>query len=139
VNEGAELLSSPVPVRERGHSIGDLLRQLVEDITVLLRSEMRLASSEIRAGITGALGSIAMVALGLILVSLAMLCFLGALVAFLAQSMGVVAAAALIGGVALVASALLIWAGASRLRTTDLAPRRSVANLKRDVDTLKGD
>ncbi len=139
MNEGADLLPSPAPIRARGNSIGDLLRQLVEDITVLLRSEMRLASSEIRANVAGALGSIAMVAMGLMLVSLAMLCFLGALVALLAQSMGVVSAAALVGGVALLASAVLIWAGARRLRTTDLAPHRSVANLKRNVDTLKGD
>jgi uncharacterized membrane protein YqjE len=130
---------SPPPLRPRSNSIGDLLRRLVEDITGLLRSEMRLASSEIRANIAGALGNIAMVASGLILVSLAMLCFLGALVAWLAVSMGVVAAAALVGGVALLASAGLIWAGARGLKTTDLAPQRSVANLKRSVETLKGD
>ena len=120
-------------------SIGDLLRQLVDEIISLVHSEIRLAGGEIRDNLAGAIGSLATVAAGLMLLSVAMLCLLGASVLWLSFYIGIIAASLVVGVIALVLGIGLIYGGASRLKATDLAPRRSTANLKRDVETLKGD
>ncbi len=129
------------PATGRAHrtSVGDLLRQLVDDVIALVQSEIRLASGEIRDNIAGAVGSLATVAAGLMLLSVAMLCLLGALVVVLANFTGIIGAALIVGLVALVLGIGLIYGGATRLKATDLAPRRMTANLKRDVESLKGD
>lgn len=149
MNETLPLRASPAPTTpvsvaakpplRSDSSIGDLLRRLVDDLLNLVRSELRLASGEVRANVVGALGGLAVVAAGAMLVSVAMLCLLGAGVAFLAQSVGIVDAALIVAGTAILLGAALIYVGVGKLRTTQLAPRRSVANLRRDVDTLKGD
>ena len=68
-----------------------------------------------------------------------MLCLLGAVVAWLAQSVGIVAAALIVAAGAIVVGGGLIAFGIGRLKQFELAPKRTVANLKRDAETLKGD
>ena len=120
-------------------SIGELLRRLVDDLLNLVRSELRLAGGEVRANLAGALGSLGAIVVGGLLISVAMLCLLGAGVAFLAQSVGIVAAALIVAGGATLLGAILIIAGIAKLKATELVPRRAVANLRRDAETLKGD
>lgn len=127
------------PVRPARDSVGDLLRRLVDEFIILVRSEMRLAGSEMRAKLGAALGSVAAIAVGALLLSLAMLCLLAAGIAALAQSVGFVWAALIVAGGALLVAGILIYTGVARLKATELAPARTVANLRRDAETLKGD
>lgn len=120
-------------------SIGDLLRSLIDDIVVLIRAEMGVAGGEIRDNLADAVGSLAAVAVGMMFLSVATLCLLGAGVAALAQYTGLVAAALIVAAFASVVAGALILIGIGRLKKVDLAPRRAVANLKRDMETLKGD
>ncbi len=123
----------------RNASITQLLRRLIDDLLLLLRSEMRLAGSEVRANIQAVLGNMAALVIGIMLLSVAMLCLLGGTVAFLAQFTGLVAAAFIVSAVAGVIAGVLIYIGIGRLKSLELAPSRSIANLRRDVETLKGD
>jgi hypothetical protein len=136
---------SRLAARDRGtaapqaESLGDLVRRLVDDIILLVRSELRLARSEIQHNVVKASSSVAAIAAGAMMVSIAMLCLLGAAVALLAQSVGIVAAAAIVAVVAIIAGGLLIALGIRRLQQVDLAPVRMVANLRRDAEALTGD
>jgi hypothetical protein len=116
-----------------------LLRRLVDDLLLLFRSELRMASLEVRGNLAAARGSVAAIALGTMLLSVAMLCLLGGTVAFLAQSVGIVAAAFIVGAVATVIAGVLIAYGVSRLGRTELAPTRALAKMQRDLDALTGE
>ena len=124
------------PTRE---SFADLFRRLIDDTIHLVRSEVLLARSEVSAKITAAIGSIAAIAIGSALAMVASTCLIVAGIAALAERVGLVAAALIVGGGLAAIAATLIIVGMSRLRRLDLAPTRSVANLKRDVKTLQGD
>jgi hypothetical protein len=125
--------------RPRPGSIGDLLSRLVDDIVLLVSAQIRLAGSEFQSKAGAAAGSLAAVAVGAMLISVAMLCLLGAGVAFLAQYVGIVAAALIVAAVAAVIGGGCIYAGINHLKQLDLAPRRSIAMLKRSAETLKGE
>lgn len=120
-------------------SLAELLRKLVDDIIGLMRSELRLAGSEMRSNIASAVGGLSLVAIGLVLFSVATLCLLGALVVWLSAFVGLVGAALAVGIGALLVGFGLIYGGAAKLQSTDLAPRRAAANLKHNVERLKGE
>lgn len=120
-------------------SVGELMRRLIDEVMILVRSEVRLAGSEMRAKATGALGSVGAIAAGGLLATLATGCLLVAAVAALAEVVGLVWAALIIGAVLLAVGGMLVLTGLAKLKKTQLAPERTIANLKRDALTLKGD
>ena len=132
------LMERPAPAHGQ-ESIGALVRRLVDEMVYLVRSEFRLARSEMRASAISASGSLAAMAVGAMLISVALFCLLAGVVAWLAQSVGVVAAAFIVAGVSAVFGGVLIAVGIARLKSIDFAPARAVANLKRSAETFKGD
>jgi tRNA A37 threonylcarbamoyladenosine dehydratase len=124
------------PARE---SIADLFRRLIDDITALIRTELRLARTELRASIASAAGSVAAIAIGGLLAMSAMTCVLVATIVWLAEHIGLLAAVLSVAGVLAAVAAVLIVAGVSKLQQLDLAPKRASANLKKNADVLKGD
>jgi uncharacterized membrane protein YqjE len=124
------------PPRE---SLRVLLKRLGDDFIALIRSELRLAGGEVRANLADATGSLVIVMIGLMLVSVAMLCLLGAGVAFLSQFVGIVGAALIVAAIAIILGGMAIYVGVNQLKTTSIAPKRVAANLRRDVDKIKGD
>lgn len=131
-------MTEPGPAPER-QSIAGLLKRLGDEFVALIRSELRLASGEVSANLAEAIGGLIAIGVGVVLVMAAMLCLLGAIVAFVSQFVGLVAAALIVAAVTMILGGIAIFVGAARLKATDLAPRRAVANLRRDVGTLKGD
>jgi uncharacterized membrane protein YqjE len=127
--------SSP-PRRE---SIGDLVRRLVDDIANLVRAEIQLARSEVGEGLARARVSLAAVAIGAMLSMVATTCLLVAMIAWLAEKVGLVAAALIVAAIMGAAAAALIGIGITRLQRLDLAPKRTTANLIRTAEMLKGD
>lgn len=120
-------------------SLADLFRRLIDDIVNLVRTEFQLARSEVGAKVQEAAGSLAAIAVGGALALVATSCLLVATIAWLAQKVGLVAATLIVAGVLAVAAGVLIFGGVTKLQRMDLAPKRAVANLKRDIDTLQGD
>lgn len=127
------------PVAPPRESIADLFRRLIDDIVSLVRSELQLARSELGAKVSEASGSVAAIAVGGMLAMVATSCLLVAAIAWLAQEVGLVAATLIVAGVLAVISGLLIAGGVKKLQRMDLVPKRTAANLKRDVKTLQGD
>jgi predicted phage tail protein len=128
-----------VPAPARRSSIGDLFRQLVDDIINLVRSELKLARAELTSTLRQSAGSFAAIAVGGMLAMVAGTCLLIALIVWLAAKIGLVAATLSVAGVSGAGAAILIAGGVAKLQQLDLAPKQATANLKRNAEMLKGD
>jgi uncharacterized membrane protein YqjE len=126
----------PPPSQEP--STGDLVKQLSEQVSALVREELKLAQLEmtrkgkqagVGAGLFGGSGLVALYGVGC-LIACAIIAISGAVAAWLS---------ALIIGVALLAVAgTLALLGKGRLRkATPPAPKDALASVKTDVETIK--
>ncbi len=118
--------------------VGDLVRQLSEQLSVLVRDEIRLAQLEltrkgkkagIGAGLLGGSGLVALYGTG---------CLIAAAVAALSQVLAVWAAALIVGGGLFVAAGVVGLAGKSRLRTaTPPVPEQAAESIRTDVKVIR--
>lgn len=115
-------------------SIGELFRELAQESSTLIRQEVALAKSEMRANLRGLGTDAAMMAAGGAALLLAMLVFTAFLIAGLGDMLGdeywlgaliVGVAYALVGGV-------LLMRGRSGLRRDDLKPEQTIRSLQED-------
>jgi hypothetical protein len=120
------------------HSTGELVKTMTEQVSVLIRNELKLAQLEMTgkgkqaalgAGMFGAGGVVAVYGVGCLL-ACAIIAISGVVTAWLA---------ALIVGVALLAAAGgLTLMGRGRLRkATPPVPEQAVADVKADVEEIK--
>ena len=123
---------------ENNSSIGELLRQLVEDVGHLFRTELRLAQAEVRSNISGLKGGITAIAVGGVFLLVAMFTLVGAFVGWLTPYVGAGWAAFIVAVVLAVAGMIAISVGSNKLKVTNLAPQRTVASIKQDAQALKG-
>ena len=130
---------TPDSTPPRRSSISDLMRQLIDDIINLIRTQLEVTRAEVGDNIRQSAGSIAAVAVGGVFMMVAILCLLVAVIAWLATKVGLVAAVLVVAGVLGVAGGVLISGGVAKLRRMDLAPKHAAANLKRSAAMLKGD
>ena len=118
--------------------IGELVSRLSEQVSHLVRDELRLALAELkqkgkRAGIGAGLASAAGV---ISLFGLAVL--VAAVIAALALVLPVWAAALIVGGVLLLLAGVLALAGIGQVkRGTPPTPDQAIASTKRDIETVK--
>lgn len=126
------------PPGGREHSTGELVKMVTEQVSVLIRDELKLAQLEMTskgkqaalgAGMFGAGGVVAVYGVGC-LVACAIIAISGVVTAWLA---------ALIVGVALLAGAAgLALMGKGRLRkATPPVPAQAIADVKADVEEVK--
>jgi hypothetical protein len=126
------------PPGGREHSTGELVKTMTEQVSVLIRDELKLAQLEMTskgkqaalgAGMFGAGGVVALYGVGCLL-ACAIIAISGVVAAWLA---------ALIVGVALLAAAGgLTLMGRGRLRkATPPVPAQAVADVKADVQEIK--
>jgi uncharacterized membrane protein YqjE len=120
--------------------IGALVHRLSEQIPELVRSELRLAQAELtekgkRAGVGVGMFSVA-----------GLLAFLGTatlvttVILLLALALPAWAAALIVAAVLLVAAGVVALAGKHEVQAAaPAAPARTLANVREDIATLKGD
>ncbi len=119
-------------------STGELVSQLSEQVSHLVRDELRLAQAELKqkgkragigAGLAGAGGVLSLYGLSALVV---------AVIAALDLVLPVWAAALIVGGVLLLLAGLLALAGIGQVKSgTPLTPDEAIASTKRDVETVK--
>jgi len=119
-------------------STGELVSQLSEQISHLVRDELQLAQAELKqkgkragigVGLAGAGGVLSLYGLGALVV---------AVIAALALVLPVWAAALIVGGVLLLIAGLLVVTGVGQVkRGTPLSPDEAIASTKRDIETVK--
>ena len=130
----ADVEQSPGETR----STGELVKQLSEHVTVLIRDELKLAQLEmtrkgkqagIGAGLLGGSGLVALYGVGC-LIACAVIAISGVVAAWLA--------ALVVGAALLAAAAVAALMGRGRLRkTVPPVPEEAVSSVKADVEEIK--
>jgi uncharacterized membrane protein YqjE len=119
-------------------SIADVLRDLIAQLTTLLRKETQLARVELSENVSRAAIGLGLIIGGAVLLIPALVILLEAAVAALEQNgMRVTEATAIVGGCALVLGFILLAIGISRLRVKSLMPNKTIQQLQRDAATAK--
>ena len=118
-------------------SLGDLLRDLANDSTRLVRDEIALARTEATNKARQAGVAVAMMVAGAVLAIPAILFVLQAVVTLLSNFMYDWIAMLLVALVLGLAAFLLVRKGQADLSAGSLTPERTAANLKRDVNLVQ--
>jgi uncharacterized membrane protein YqjE len=122
----------------QNRSIADLLRDVIAQVTTLLRKETELARVELSENISRAALGLGLVVGGAVLLIPALVILLEAAVAALEQNgMRPAEAAGIIGGIVLVLGFILIAIGTSRLRVRNLMPNKTIHQLQQDATAAK--
>jgi Putative Actinobacterial Holin-X, holin superfamily III len=136
--DAAQAVHSAPPQEAQEASAGELVRQLSEQVCLLVRDELKLAQLEMTRkgkqaglgiGMFGASGLVALYAVGC-LVACAVIAISGAVAAWLA--------ALIIGAALLAVSGAAALLGKGRLqRSTPPVPEQAVGSVKADVEEIK--
>jgi membrane protein len=120
------------------NSAGELVKQLSEQVTRLVRDELKLAGSEMAskgsraakgAGLFGGSGIIALFGLG---------CLLAAAIAGLALVLATWLAALIVGAALMVIAGIAVLVGRSQLRqAVPPVPEQAAGSVKADVQAIK--
>ena len=133
-----ERSSTPPLPDDEEHSIGELVKMMSEQASVLVRNELKLAQLEMTskgkqaaagAGMFGASGLVALYGAGC-LIACAIIAISGAVAAWLA--------ALIVGAALLAAAGLVALLGRRRMRkATPPLPEQAVAGVKADVEEIR--
>jgi hypothetical protein len=118
-------------------SVGELLRDLAQDVSRLIRDELALARSETNDKIQGMMRSTMSIIAGGFMLLAALIVLLQALVIALANVMPAWAAACLVGLVVAIIGGIMVYAGQKQLSETQLTPERTAHNLRKDINLAK--
>jgi uncharacterized membrane protein YqjE len=127
------------PGQDREYSTGDLVKMMTEQVSVLIRDELKLAQLEMTskgkqaalgAGMFGVSGVVALYGVGCLL-ACAIIAISGVVAAWLA--------ALIVGAALLAAAAVAALLGKQRIsKATPPLPEQTVADVKADVEEIKG-
>ena len=119
-------------------SIGELLRDLASDSASLVQQEFALARAEAEAKLHQMIMASIELLVGALVAFAALIILLDAGVYSLAEAgLQRWLAALIVGGVVAVIGFLLVRKGQNDLAATRLAPERTAANLRKDLDLVK--
>ncbi len=122
---------------DNGRSIGTVLKDIVGNVQQIVRSEIRLASVEVREEAGKAGRSAALVMVGGAIAVLALGCALIAAISALSTIVALWSAALIVAAVAGVVGAALIATGMKRMRQITITPTRTLAALEENIPWAK--
>jgi len=130
-----------MPELKQERSIGELFGQLSQDMTLLVRQEIQLARSEMSEKISRLTTNLISVAAGGFVAYLGGLALVGALILAIRDLANISLAwsALIVGGVLAIIGYVMLQRGMKELKRAELAPRRTVDNIKDDVQSIKDD
>ncbi|PZX16219.1 putative superfamily III holin-X [Palleronia aestuarii] len=122
----------------RSRTAFDLVGELVDRVTMLVRNEVNLARAEMSENVNRAMAAVGMLVAAIVFFLVALNVLAAAAVAAIAQTgIGAGWASLIVGGVILLIAIILMSKGKSDLSATSLAPTRTTKNVRRDVRTVK--
>ena len=122
----------------RERPIGDLLSDLASQVSTLVRREIELARTEIASSLMQVGRGAGLTGLGGVLIHAGLLALLAAGMLGLVQAGIDPWLAALIVGLLVIGVGIVITSiGLKQVQTTDMAPRQTVASIRRDVEYVK--
>ena len=128
----------PDPAADRNDSVSlkALIRDLVSEVTHLIRQELRLAHAESGEKLAQAQRGLIAIAAGFMLAFSALLILLQATVAALAEFMEPWLASAIVGVVVAVLAVIFMKQGERALRPISLLPERTMRSMRHDADMV---
>jgi hypothetical protein len=128
-------------LRQQERSIGELFGQLTQDMTLLVRQEMQLARTELSEKLARLTANLTSVVGGGFVAYVGALALVAALILALHELADISpwVSALIVGAVLAIAGYVMLKRGLTELRRVDLAPRRTVENIKDDVQAIRED
>jgi nucleoside permease NupC len=119
-------------------SVGELVRDLANDVTNLVRQELNLARTEAQDKLHQTVAAVVAMVAGALIAFAALIVLLDALVYGLTEA-GVERwlAALIVGGVVAIVGFILVRKGQKDLSATRLTPDRTTANVRKDINLVK--
>jgi uncharacterized membrane protein len=130
-----------MPELRQERSIGELFGQLSQDMTLLVRQEVQLARTEMTEKLSRITTNLISVGAGGLVAYLGGLALMAALILALRDLANISLAwsALIVGGILAIVGYVMLQRGLKELKGLELAPRRSVENIKDDVQSIKED
>jgi uncharacterized membrane protein YqjE len=118
-------------------SLSDVFQDIVRNVQEIVRSEVRLAKTELREEAIKARAPTLLLGAGAVTAILALLFLLLTIVYALALVMPNWEAALIVGGVLAVVASLMLAAGRRRFKHIHPTPERTVATMKENIEWAK--
>jgi len=130
-----------MPELSQERSIGELFGQLSQDMTLLVRQEVQLARAEMGEKLSRLTTDLVSVLAGGFVAYVGALALVAALILALNDLANISpwVSALIVGAVLAIAGYAMLRRGLGELKRVDLAPRRTVENIKDDVQAIKDD
>jgi xanthine/uracil permease len=126
-----------MPAQEN-RSVGELLRDLANDVTALIRQELNLARTEAQDKLHQTITAVIAMIAGALIAFAALIILLDALVYGLTEAgLQRWLAALIVGGVVAIIGFILVRKGQNDLSASRLAPDRTAANVRKDINLVK--
>jgi uncharacterized membrane protein len=130
-----------MPELRQERSIGELFGQLTQDMTLLVRQEVQLARTEMTEKLSRFTTNLISVGTGGFVAYVGGLALMAALILAIRDLANISLAwsALIVGGILAIVGWVMLQRGLKKLKEVELAPRRSVENIKDDVQSIKDD
>jgi putative superfamily III holin-X len=130
-----------MPELRQERSIAELFGQLSQDMTLLVRQEVQLARAEMSEKLSRLTANMVSVIAGGFVAYVGALALVAALILALNDLAGISpwVSALIVGAVFAIAGYAMLRRGLGELKRVDLAPRRTVENIKDDVQAIRND
>jgi len=130
-----------MPELRQERSIGELFGQLTQDMTLLVRQEVQLARTEMTEKISRVTTNLISVGAGGFVAYLGGLALMAALILAIRDLANISLAwsALIVGAILAIVGYVMLQRGMKELKGAELAPRRTVENIKDDVQSIKED
>jgi hypothetical protein len=130
-----------MPELRQERSIAELFGQLSQDMTLLVRQEVQLARTEMSEKLSRLTANMVSVIAGGFVAYVGALALVAALILALNDLAGISpwVSALIVGAVLAIAGYAMLRRGLGELKRVDLAPRRTVENIKDDVQAIRND
>jgi hypothetical protein len=130
-----------MPELRQERSIGELFGQLTQDMTLLVRQEVQLARTEMTEKLSRFTTNLISVGTGGFVAYVGGLALTAALILAIRDLANISLAwsALIVGGILAIVGWVMLQRGLKKLKEVELAPRRSVENIKDDVQSIKDD
>jgi uncharacterized membrane protein YqjE len=122
---------------EASERTSDILKNILESAQEIIRSEVRLARAELREEASKAIKAVTSMALGAVVTLYGIGFVLAAVVWAIALGLAAWASALIVGGVLVIAGAIMISAGRKKMKQVNPTPERTVQSLKEDAAWLR--
>lgn len=118
-------------------TLGEVLGDVTNDLSTLVRDEIALAKTEIQQTISEAVKDLVFIVVGGFFAYTGLLALIAAAILGLANAIAPWLSALIIGGVIVLIGVILLLRGINNIRNLNVVPERTAQTVKEDVNIVK--